>query len=133
MTKQSQHNKKKKKNGDPCWHGYTMFGMKTKGGREVPNCVKDKSNKKKQHYRKTKDGAGMTRAGVRAYRRANPGSKLQTAVTAKKVKKGSKDEKRRKSYCARSLGQLKKSSLKTQKDPNSRINQARKRWRCTNS
>ena len=35
------------------------------------------------NYRKTKSGAGMTRKGVRAYRRANPGSKLKTAVTGK--------------------------------------------------
>jgi len=24
---------------DPCWSGYTMVGMKKKGGRDVPNCV----------------------------------------------------------------------------------------------
>ena len=59
------------------------------------------------NYRKTKSGAGMTKKGVAAYRRANPGSKLKTAVTGK-VKAGSKDAKRRKSYCARSLGQLKR-------------------------
>ena len=64
------------------------------------------------NYRKTSKGAGMTKKGVRAYRKANPGSKLKTAVTGK-VKKGSKSAKRRKSYCARSLGQLKKSSAKT--------------------
>ena len=62
----------------------------------------------------------MTRAGVKAYRRANPGSKLKTAVTGK-VKPGSKAANRRKSYCARSLGQLKRSSAKTRNDPNSRI------------
>ena len=38
--------------------------------------------------------------------------------------------KRRKSYCARSAGQLKRSSAKTRNDPNSRIRQARRRWRC---
>ena len=38
------------------------------------------------NYRKTKAGAGMTKKGVAAYRRANPGSKLKTAVTGK-VKK----------------------------------------------
>ena len=53
-----------------------------------------------------KSGAGMTEAGVKAYRRLNPGSKLKTAVTGK-VKPGSKAAKRRKSYCARSLGQSK--------------------------
>ena len=81
------------------------------------------------NYRKTKSGAGMTRKGVAAYRRANPGSKLKTAVTGK-VKPGSKAAKRRKSYCARSLGQLKRSSAKTRNNPNSRIRQARRRWKC---
>jgi hypothetical protein len=81
------------------------------------------------NYRSTKSGAGMTKKGVAAYKRKNPGSKLKTAVTGK-VKKGSKAAKRRKSYCARSLGQLKKSSAKTRNDPNSRIRQARRRWKC---
>ena len=81
------------------------------------------------NYRPTKKGAGMTKKGVRAYRKANPGSKLKTAVTGK-VKKGSKAAKRRKSYCARSKGQLKRSSAKTRNNPNSRIRQARRRWKC---
>jgi len=80
------------------------------------------------NYRKTKSGAGMTKKGVAAYRRANPGSKLQTAVTEKKPSKSR--AKRRKSYCARSLGQLKRSSAKTRNDPNSRIRKARRNWRC---
>ena len=83
----------------------------------------------KKNFRPTEKGAGMTKAGVAAYRRANPGSKLQTAVTGK-VKAGSKAAKRRKSYCARSLGQLKRASAKTRNDPNSRIRQARRRWKC---
>ena len=83
----------------------------------------------KKNFRPTKKGAGMTKAGVKAYRRLNPGSKLKTAVTGK-VKPGSKAAKRRKSYCARSLGQLKRASAKTRNDPNSRIHQARRRWKC---
>ena len=63
------------------------------------------------NYRKTSKGAGMTKKGVAAYRKANPGSKLKTAVTGK-VKKGSAAAKRRKSYCARSLGQLNRVSGK---------------------
>jgi len=78
---------------------------------------------------RAKKGAGMTKKGVKAYRKKNPGSKLKTAVTGK-VKKGSKAAKRRKSYCARSLGQLKRSSAKTKNNPNSRIRQARRRWKC---
>ena len=81
------------------------------------------------NYRPTKSGAGMTKKGVREYRKKNPGSKLKTAVTGK-VKKGSAAANRRKSYCARSLGQLKRSSAKTRNNPNSRIRQARRRWKC---
>ena len=80
------------------------------------------------NYRPTKSGAGMTKKGVAAYRRKNPGSKLKTAVTGK-VKRGSKDAKRRKSFCARSAGQMKKFP-KAAKNPNSRLRQARRRWKC---
>ena len=46
---------------------------------------KDKMPKRnKRNFRPTEKGAGMTEAGVRAYRRKNPGSKLKTAVTKKK-------------------------------------------------
>ena len=79
------------------------------------------------NYRKTKAGAGMTAKGVAKYRRQNPGSKLQTAVTEKKPSKARAA--RRKSYCARSAGQMKKFP-KAAKNPNSRLRQARKRWRC---
>ena len=48
-----------------------------------------KTSVKSGNFRKTKSGAGMTKKGVKAYRAANPGSKLKTAVTGK-VKKGSK-------------------------------------------
>ena len=82
----------------------------------------------KKNFRPTKAGAGMTKAGVAAYRRANPGSKLKTAVTGK-VKKGSAAAKRRKSFCARSAGQMKKFT-KAAKNPNSRLRQARRRWKC---
>jgi len=82
----------------------------------------------KKNFRSTKSGAGMTRAGVAAYRRLNPGSKLKTAVTGK-VKPGSKAAKRRKSFCARSAGQMKKFP-KAARDPNSRLRQARRRWKC---
>jgi hypothetical protein len=82
----------------------------------------------KKNFRPTKSGAGMTQAGVKAYRRLNPGSKLKTAVTGK-VKPGSKAAKRRKSFCARSAGQMRQFP-KAAKDPNSRLRQARRRWKC---
>ena len=82
----------------------------------------------KKNFRATKKGAGMTKAGVAAYRRKNPGSKLKTAVTEKNPRTKSRAA-RRKSYCARSAGQMKKFP-KAAKNPNSRLRQARKRWRC---
>jgi hypothetical protein len=97
--------------------------------RKKAAAIRKTTTGKSPNYRKTKSGAGMTAKGVKAYRKANPGSKLKTAVTGK-VKAGSKAAKRRKSYCARSLGQLKRSSAKTKNDPNSRIRQARRRWKC---
>jgi hypothetical protein len=84
--------------------------------------------KTKKYFRPTKSGAGMTKAGVERYRRENPGSKLSTAVTGK-VKPGSRSAKRRKSFCARSAGQM-KMFPGAAKDPNSRLRQARRRWKC---
>ena len=98
--------------------------LNSKGGRARDNMPA----RNKKNFRSTKSGAGMTRAGVAAYRRKNPGSKLKTAVTGK-VKKGSAAAKRRKSYCARSAGQMKQFP-KAAANPNSRLRQARRRWKC---
>ena len=85
--------------------------------------------KNKKNFRSTKSGAGMTQAGVRAYRSMNPGSKLKTAVTGK-VKPGSKSAKRRSSYCSRSAGQMKMHNISCSKTPDKRICAARRRWKC---
>ena len=91
--------------------------------------AKDKQPPKtKKYFRSTKSGAGMTKAGVARYKRENPGSKLKTAVTEKSGLT-KREKARRKSYCARSAGQMKRFP-KAAKDPNSRLRQARRRWRC---
>ena len=73
------------------------------------------------HKRSVDQGAGMTKKGVAAYRRRNPGSKLQTAVTTppSKLKAGSKAAKRRKAFCSRSRSWT-----------GERGKAARKRWNC---
>jgi len=73
------------------------------------------------HKRSVDSGAGMTKKGVAAYRRRNPGSKLQTAVTTppSKLKKGSKAAKRRKAFCSRSKSWT-----------GERGKAARRRWNC---
>ena len=93
----------------------------------MPRTPDKQPPKTKKYFRSTKSGAGMTKAGVERYRRENPGSKLSTAVTEKNPT--GKRASRRKSYCARSAGQMKKFPAAA-KDPNSRLRQARKRWRC---
>ncbi len=80
--------------------------------------VRKTTKGKGRNFRTTKEGAGMTSKGVKAYRAKNPGSKLKTAVTGK-VKKGSKAAKRRKSFCARSKGWT-----------GPRGKAARRRWKC---
>jgi len=92
--------------------GTGMKGMSIKSGDKRP----------------TKKGAGMTAKGVAKYRRQNPGSKLKTAVT--EAKPTGKRAKRRKSYCARSKGQMKMHGVNCSKTPDKRICAARRRWRC---
>ena len=80
--------------------------------------VRKTTKGKNRNFRTTKEGAGMTSKGVKAYRRKNPGSKLKTAVTGK-VKPGSKAAKRRKAFCARSKSWT-----------SERGKAARRRWKC---
>jgi hypothetical protein len=78
---------------------------------------------------KSKSG-GLNAKGVASYRRENPGSKLQTAVTTKpsKLKKGSKAAKRRKSFCAR-MGGVKGPMKKPNSKPTRKALALRK-WNC---
>ena len=78
-------------------------------------------NKAKPTGTGAKAGGGMTQKGVDEYKSKNPGSKLKTAVTTKpsKLKPGSKDAKRRKSFCARSRSWKSERGLA-----------ARRRWNC---
>ena len=72
---------------------------------------------------------GMSKKAVAAYRRENPGSKLKTAVTGD-PKPGSKDAKRRKSFCARSKGQQDMHNIDCSKTPDKPVCKARRRWKC---
>ena len=89
--------------------------------------IKKTTKGKDRNFLSTKEGAGMTKKGVAAYRKKNPGSKLKTAVTGK-VKAGSKYAKRRKSLCARMSGMP--VPMKDKKGRPTRKAAALKRWRC---
>ena len=93
--------------------GDSPLTKKKKGGR-----IRKTTKGKGRNFRTKEEGAGMTKKGVKEYRKKNPGSKLKTAVTGK-VKKGSKAWKRRKSFCARSRGWT-----------GERGKAARRRWKC---
>jgi hypothetical protein len=72
---------------------------------------------------------GLSQKAVNAYRRENPGSKLQTAVTEKNP--SGKRADRRKSFCSRMSGMKKRlTSAETARDPDSKINKALRRWNC---
>lgn len=72
---------------------------------------------------------GLSQKAVDAYRRENPGSKLQTAVTEKNPT--GKRAKRRLSFCRRMKGMKKRlTSAETARDPDSNINKALRRWNC---
>ena len=96
--------------------------------------VIDKSPLKKTAAWTRKEGkdpkGGLNAKGVASYRRENPGSKLQTAVTTKpsKLKAGSKDAKRRKSFCARMSGMP--GALKKPNGEPTRKKLALDKWNC---
>ena len=132
---------------EACWKGYKKKGMKTMFGKRYPNCVKvEESNDEYSNWRKDfglneasaawqrKAGknpeGGLNAKGVASYRAQNPGSKLQTAVTTKpsKLKPGSKDAKRRKSFCARMSGNP--GPMKDEKGRPTRKALSLRKWNC---
>lgn len=120
---------------EACWKGYKQIGTKKKNKKTVPNCVpveEDSTPAWQRKEGKNPEG-GLNKKGVESYRRQHPGSKLKTAVTTKpsELKKGSKDAKRRKSFCSRMKGLKKKlTSAKTAHDPDSRVNKSLRKWNC---
>ena len=132
---------------EACWKGYKKKGMKTMFGKRYPNCVKVKeSSDVYSNWRedfglneasaawqrkagKNPEG-GLNAAGVASYRKENPGSKLQTPVTTKpsKLKPGSKDAKRRKSFCARMGGMT--GPMKDEKGRPTRKALSLRKWNC---
>jgi len=132
--KQAKLQKEAKSDGDPCWDTHEMKGMKKKGNRMVPNCVRKeqvsdwRSELSEGSAWTKKEGknekGGLNEKGRKSYERENPGSDLKRP--SKKV-----GNKRRASFCARMKGMKKKlTSKKTANDPNSRINKSLRAWNC---
>jgi hypothetical protein len=110
-----------------CWPGHKPVPGKkpyTPG-----SCVKEDW----QDVNKSDKTDGLSQKAVDAYRRENPGSKLKTAVTKdpSKLKAGSKDAKRRLSFCRRMKGMKQRlTNPENARDPDSPINKALRRWNC---
>ena len=104
-------------------------GKSKKKRREMAIAAKLQANEDWQKTNRRDKVDGMGDASIKAYRRENPGSKLQGAVTGN-PKKGSKDAKRRENYCDRSAGQQKMHNIDCSKDPDKDICKARRRWKC---
>ena len=77
------------------------------------------------------ESGGLNQKGVDSYKKANPGSKLKTAVTTKpsKLKSGSKAAKRRKSFCARMKGMRKRQKPSTNTGDD-RLSKSLRKWNC---
>ena len=77
------------------------------------------------------ESGGLNAKGVASYRKANPGSKLKTAVTTKpsKLKKGSKAAKRRTSFCARMKG-MRKRQKPSNNTGDDRLSKSLRKWNC---
>ena len=89
--------------GSPLHKDFDFKSEKKKNKRNWKSTEPRKTTKGKgRNFRTVEEGAGMTAKGVAEYKRKNPGSKLQTAVTEKNPK--GKRAGRRKSFCARSQG-----------------------------
>jgi hypothetical protein len=73
---------------------------------------------------------GLNAKGVASYRNENPGSKLKMAVTTppSKLKPGSKDANRRKSFCARMSGM--QGPMKKPNGEPTRKALSLKKWNC---
>ena len=99
------------------------------GGKTFGNFMNEASAAWQRKEGKNPEG-GLNAAGVASYRKENPGSKLQTAVTTKpsKLKPGSKDAKRRKSFCARMGGNP--GPMKDEKGRPTRKALSLKKWNC---
>ena len=98
----------------------TSCGRRRNNGSPL-NKLRKTTKGKGRHFLSAKEGAGMTAAGRRAYNK-------ETGGNLKAPQPGG--GKRKKSFCARSLGQMKMHNISCSKTPDKRICAARRRWKC---
>jgi hypothetical protein len=111
-----------------CWDGHKP--VPGKKPYSPGSCVKEEQMEEDWNKINKQDKTdGLSQKAVDAYRRENPGSKLQTAVTEKKP--SGKRAKRRLSFCRRMKGMKNRlTNPENARDPDSPINKALRRWNC---
>ena len=98
----------------------TSCGRRRNDGSPI-NKLRKTTKGKGRHFLPAEQGAGMTDAGRKAYNK-------ETGGNLKAPQPGG--GKRKKSYCARSAGQMKMHNINCSKTPEKRICAARRRWKC---
>jgi hypothetical protein len=69
------------KEENPCWDGYKQVGMKTKGGKQVPNCVKESINEAPFHALNNARFKKATSDLVKNKKIKNPETKKDVSLT----------------------------------------------------
>ena len=69
------------KEENPCWDGYKQVGMKTKGGKQVPNCVKESINEAPFHALNNPRFKKATSDLVKNKKIKNPETKKDVSLT----------------------------------------------------
>ena len=131
----SESLKEKKRDDDPCWEGYEQIGMKTKGGKEVPNCVPMKEYIDRiivEEYKailEKKQGPCKPQKGKRFADRVD--GECRSYGQAGKAKDGGDriepGTEKGDAYCARSA------KIKKCKNPPCANDLSRKKWKCRGS
>jgi hypothetical protein len=128
---------------ESCWKGYKQVGMKKKGSRTVPNCVKESRisfaewvdireskekpfkgyNSKKNHPEGGLKPSYAKKLGIHAGIETKREAERSGGVN----KMSKKTQARRKSFCAR---MCKAGTEKSRNDPNSKQRAALRVWKC---
>ena len=69
------------KEENPCWDGYKQVGMKTNGGKQVPNCVKESINEAPFHALNNARFKKATSDLVKNKKIKNPETKKDVSLT----------------------------------------------------
>lgn len=137
LTRWATNRVDEKKDSDPCWKNYKQVGMKTKNGKEVPNCVpKDSVDEASEPCCEACGGKHKNEEDILELdieEAPNKGKAVEKTVDGKKRSVGQAGKtpapgtSKGDAYCARSA------KIKKCKNPPCANDISRKRWKCRGS